>query len=78
MSTSKSNDTECVELTSQDGSAVFLLDVDMQQVKFARFRGSDRWTTLTLTCDDDTDLPVITDAVSVACLLLINTANGMF
>lgn len=46
---------ECVELTSQDGSAVFLLDVDMQQVKFARFRGSDRWTTLTLTCDDDTD-----------------------
>lgn len=46
---------ECVKLTSRDGSAVFLLDVDMQQVKFARFPGSDRWATLTLTCNDDAE-----------------------
>lgn len=46
---------ECVELTSQDGSAVFLLDVDMQQVKFARFKGSEQWTTLTLPHNEDND-----------------------
>ncbi len=46
---------ECVELTSQDGSAVFLLDMDMQQVKFARFKGSEQWTTLTLPHNEDND-----------------------
>lgn len=49
-----------IELVSEDKTAVFLLDVDMQQVKFARFGSGDSndsestpW--ITLTCSKDND-----------------------
>jgi len=54
MMSSRPGAGEYVELTSEDGTAVFVLDVDMQQVKFARFGDkSTGWTTLTCAKDDD-------------------------
>lgn len=42
-------------LVSEDGKARFQVDVEMQQVRFARFGDSTEWVTMTQHADDDED-----------------------
>ncbi len=52
---------EYVELVSEDKTAVFLLDVDMQQVKFACFNGAESTGWVTLTCANDVEADASSD-----------------
>lgn len=72
---------EYIELTSEDKTAVFVLDVDMQQVKFARFgQGNDGsestpWVTLTCGKDEDEDAEAHNEAEHEGHDIQVNIVN---
>lgn len=71
---------EYVELASEDKTAVFLLDVDMQQVKFARFgQGNEAESTpwVTLTCANDVEADASSDDEASAMCLSVNIVNPL-